>query len=70
MDSSKFFIVKTVMFLPNEETGKLKKVPEMFLVEAYTPTDVEAKITEKNKDLAVDWKITSISESKIIEVIS
>ena len=70
MDNAKFFIVKTVMFLPNEETGKLKKVPAMFLVEAFTPTDVEAKITEKNKNLAVDWKITSINESKIIEVIS
>lgn len=70
MDDAKFFIVKTIMFLPNEETGKLKKVPEMFLVEAFSPTDVEVKITEKNKNLAVDWKITSINESKIIEVIS
>lgn len=69
MDSEKFFIAKTVMFLPNEETGKLKKINETFLVHGFNPTDVEAKITDKNKNLAVDWKITSISESKILEVI-
>lgn len=69
MDAAKFFIVKTVMFIPNEETGKLKKINEIFLVNAISPTDVEAKITLKNKNLAVDWKITSITESKILEVI-
>lgn len=69
MDAAKFFIVKTAMFIPNEETGKLKKINEIFLVNAISPTDVEAKITLKNKNLAVDWKITSITESKILEVI-
>lgn len=69
MDNEKFFIVKTIMLIPNEETGKMKKVPEIFLVKAFSPTDVEAKITLKNANLALDWKITSINESKIVEVI-
>lgn len=70
MDAEKFFVVKTVMYIPNEETGKLKKVPETFLVFGWSPTDVEAKMVQKNKNLALDWKITSISESKILEVIN
>lgn len=69
MENEKYFIAKTVIFTYNEENGKHKKLNETFLVKAFTPTEVEIKLTEKNKDLALDWKITSITESKIIEVI-
>ena len=35
----------------------------------FSPTDVEAKITKRYSELTWDWRITSIAESKIDEVI-
>lgn len=64
-----YWTVATVTMFPDEKTGKLKKLKESFLVKGFTPTDVEAKMYERNKNLASDWKISSISESKILEVI-
>jgi hypothetical protein len=70
MDTERFFLVKTVMYIPNEETGKLKKITETFLVWGWSCTDVEAKMVQKNKNLVHDWKIISTVESKILEVIN
>jgi hypothetical protein len=39
------------------------------LVMGYTPTDVEAKVTKVYEHYTMDWRITSITESKIDEVI-
>lgn len=64
-----YWTVATVTMFPDEKTGKLKKLKESFLVKGFTPTDVETKMYERNKNLASDWKISSISESKILEVI-
>jgi hypothetical protein len=36
---------------------------------AYTPTDVEAKVTKLYENYTMDWRITGIVESKIDEVI-
>jgi hypothetical protein len=38
-------------------------------VRAFSPTDVEAKITKIYENYTQDWRITSIVESKIDEVI-
>ena len=65
----KYFIAKLYYELPDSESGKIKKVKEEKLVKAYSPTDVEAKITKRYSDLTYDWRITSIAESKIDEVI-
>jgi hypothetical protein len=51
------------------ETGKVKKQREEKLVKGYSPTDVEAKITKVYETYTMDWRITSIVESKIDEVI-
>jgi hypothetical protein len=39
------------------------------LVKAYSPTDVEAKVTKVYENYTMDWRITGIVESKIDEVI-
>jgi hypothetical protein len=65
----KYFIAKLYYEFPDEETGKIKKVKEEKLVKGYSPTDVEAKITKRYEELTWDWRITSIAESKIDEVI-
>jgi hypothetical protein len=65
----KFFVAKIQYDLPDEGTGKIKRIREEKLVKGYSVTDVEAKVTEKYKGFTNDWRITSVSESKIDEVI-
>ncbi|NBW14335.1 MAG: DUF4494 domain-containing protein [Caulobacteraceae bacterium] len=64
----KFFVAKLTFSLPDENTGKMKKVREEKLVKGYSVTDVEAKVTEKYQNFTQDWRITAVSESKIDEV--
>jgi hypothetical protein len=65
----KFFVAKIQYDLPDENTGKIKKIREEKLVEGYSVTDVEAKVTKKYEWFTHEWRITSVSESKIDEVI-
>ena len=59
--------VTTVMV--DDNTGKVKKIKEEKLVRAFSPTDVEAKVTKAYESYTMDWRITAIVESKIDEVI-
>ena len=65
----KYFIAKITTDTPDENTGKVKKIREEKLVEGYSVTDVEAKVTKKYEGFVHEWRITSVSESKIDEVI-
>jgi aryl-alcohol dehydrogenase-like predicted oxidoreductase len=65
----KYFVAKVTYDLPDENTGKLKKIREEKLVRGYSVTDVEAKVTARYHGFQHDWRITSVSESKIDEVI-
>lgn len=69
MDGQKYFVAKISYDLPDDNTGKIKKIREEKLVKGYNVTDVEAKITKVYKNFSYDWRITSVSESKIDEVI-
>jgi hypothetical protein len=69
MEESKYFVSKVQYDLPDENSGKIKKITEMKLVRAISVTDVEAKVTEKYQGFQHDWRITSVIESKIDEVI-
>jgi hypothetical protein len=65
----KYFVAKITSDLLDTESGKVKKMKEEKLVMGYTPTDVEAKVTKVYENYTMDWRITSITESKIDEVI-
>jgi hypothetical protein len=65
----KYFVAKITYDLPDTETGKIKKIREEKLVKGYSVTDIEAKITKRYEGFTQDWRITSVSESKIDEVI-
>jgi hypothetical protein len=65
----KYFVAKITSDLLDSESGRVKKVKEEKLVMGYTPTDVEAKVTKVYENYTMDWRITSITESKIDEVI-
>jgi hypothetical protein len=65
----KYFVAKVTTDSADAETGKVKKIREEKLVKAFSPTDVEAKITKIYEHYTQDWRITAIVESKIDEVI-
>lgn len=65
----KYFVAKIQYELPDESSGKIKKIREEKLVRGYSVTDVEAKVTKRYESFSHDWRITSVSESKIDEVI-
>ena len=65
----KYFVAKITSDLLDTESGKVKKMREEKLVLAFTPTDVEAKVTKLYENYTMDWRITGIVESKIDEVI-
>ena len=65
----KYFIAKIMYNMPDEESGKIKKIREEKLVRGFSVTDVEAKVTKKYQGFSYEWRITSVSESKIDEVI-
>ena len=65
----KYFVAKICSDLLDTESGKVKKMREEKLVLGYSPTDVEAKVTKLYENYTMDWRITSITESKIDEVI-
>jgi len=65
----KFFVAKVTYDLIDDETGRVKKIKEEKLVKGFSVTDVEAKVTKLYEAFPNDWRITSVSESKIDEVI-
>ena len=65
----KYFVAKIASDSVDNESGRVKKIKEEKLVLAYSPTDVEAKITKIYETYSFDWRITAITESKIDEVI-
>ena len=65
----KYFVARITTDMLDENSGKVKKIKEEKLVRAYSPTDVEAKVTKIYENYTMDWRITAIVESKIDEVI-
>jgi|TARA_R110000868_G_scaffold91202_1_gene253003 hypothetical protein len=65
----KYFVARVTTDIVDETTGKVKKIREEKLVKAFSPTDVEAKVTKVYETYTMDWRITAIVESKIDEVI-
>ncbi len=65
----KYFVAKIQYDLTDENSGRIKKIREEKLVKGFSVTDVEAKVTKKYEGFTHDWRITSVSESKIDEVI-
>ena len=54
---------------PNEG-GKASRVTETFLVDAFTFTDAEARITEKMTEaLSCDFLVTAVNKSKLTDIL-
>ena len=64
----KYFVAKVQYDLPDENSGRVKKIREEKLVRGYNVNEVESKVTKKFEGFPHDWRITSVVESKIDEV--
>jgi len=69
MEGEMYFVVKISSDVTDFESGRTRKVKEEKLVKGYSVTDVEAKVTKKFEGSQLEWRITSVAESKIDEVI-
>lgn len=58
-----------VQVAQEQDSGKIKTAIEAYLVKAVSVTDAEVKITEDFKGYPLDWKVKSVTATKIIKVI-
>ena len=55
--------------LVDDSTGKQKKVTEMYLVEAMSVTEAEAKVVKDFGSTTLEYEVKAVSSSKIIKII-
>lgn len=60
-----FYQVVVEVAVEDSETGKVKKTKEFHLVDGTTATDVECKVAQEMQGTMWEWKITSMTVSKI-----
>lgn len=59
----------TAQFERESDTGRIQKVKEIYLVDAMTGTEAEAKTYKMLEELSeTNFKIISLAESRIIKV--
>jgi hypothetical protein len=59
----------TTQFERESDTGRVQKVREVYLVDAMTGTEAEAKTYKMLEEISeTNFKIISLAESKIIKV--
>ena len=61
-----FYQVVIEIAQEDEESGKVKKVKEVHLVDGINPTDVEQKVGKEMEGTMWEWKIIQMATSKII----
>jgi hypothetical protein len=68
---SKFFEVTVSIVVATLKNGKDKKNKEIYLVDALSVTEAEAKVVKDFEDsgVQIDYKVVGAKESRIIRVI-
>lgn len=68
---SKYFEVTVEIVTSIQKNGKEKKVKEIYLVDAQSVTEAEARVVKDFTDAGVqiDYKVSGAKESRIIRVI-
>lgn len=64
-----YYIAK-VKILNEDENGKIKRTIESYLVDAVSVTDAEVKVVKDFEGISMEFEVSSVSETKIIKVIS
>lgn len=60
-----FYQVVIEIATEDSETGKVKKVKEVHLVDGASVGDCEGKVAQEMKGTMWEWKIVSVTTSKI-----
>ena len=63
----KYWLVN-IQLINEDENGKIKKLKEVHLVDAFDVVGVEKKVKETMDGETRDWSIISINKSPIIDV--
>ena len=70
MDKSFYWYSVTIQFLTeDEQTGKIKKVKELYLVKAASITDAEVQVAKDLEGLMMDYRVLTVNESKFVKII-
>jgi len=64
-----YYIVKVKFETVDDNTGRIRKTYEQYLVETIDISDAESKIKERFKDAISDFSVVSVQESKIMGVV-
>lgn len=64
-----YYIAK-VKILNEDENGRIKRTIESYLVDAISVTDAEVKVVKDFEGISMEFEVSSVSETKIIKVIS
>lgn len=63
-----YYAVKVKVVLTDDK-GRNKKVTEQYLVDGVSVTDAETKIHEEFKNSGLTFEVSSVTETKFINVI-
>lgn len=66
---TKYYTAKVVLKV-EQDSGAIKKVTELYLVDAVSVTDAEVKVNKEFEGERSEFEVTSISETKIVKVIN
>lgn len=61
----KFYTVTVLIEGENPDNGKPKKMKEVHLVDAVSPTEIEKKVGHVMDGTIFPWRIVNITENKI-----
>ena len=64
-----YWSVKVKISFQDEKTGKVKNKTEIYLVNAVSATESEAKIYKEFEGYREDWEVTSTTQTKIVKVV-
>jgi hypothetical protein len=64
-----YYIAKVKFESINDNTGKVQKIKEEYLVEASSVSEVEEKLNDKFGEGMSEFSVFGVSESKILGVV-
>jgi len=65
----KYYIAK-VKVITVDDKGKPKKTTELYCVYAVSVTDAEAKVYKALENIGLEFEVTHVNETKIIQVLN
>tara|TARA_R110000787_G_scaffold87017_1_gene185504 strand:- start:381 stop:593 length:213 start_codon:yes stop_codon:yes gene_type:complete len=69
MEETKYYLVKVKEKFVDVETSKVKTTTRQKLVDAMSITEAEVKTVKLYEGCVFEWKITSVAESPIDEIL-